>query len=297
MNAAIIGTSKIAQIHLREFCKKKINKIYIVTRYVKKSKKMIAKFDKIKNNIIPISLKSLSSLNCKYYSICSPTKIHDNQIEILKKKINSIIIVEKPFISFLKFKKKFKEKLNELKSFNLSIYVNYPMYHLADSFIKKFKFKDKIRTLNVYYQTSGKNTYNEIAEDLLPHALAFLYRFVKKDINKLNFKNHKISISKNNWNCKIKFNKLNFNIYFKQDPNKKKSKFYFEINKKKFIRMLKKFDGNMLNYIKYKRSLNFIENPMNVSLKLALNCHKIKKPLLTNKKINNFVNNITLKIL
>ena len=53
----------------------------------------------------------------------------------------------------------------------------------------------------------------------------------------------------------------------------------------------------MLNYIKYKRSLNFIENPMNVSLKLALNCHKITKPLLTNKKINNFVNNITLKIL
>lgn len=47
---------------------------------------MIAKFDKIKNNITPISLNSLSSLNCKYYSICSPTKIHDNQIEILKKK-------------------------------------------------------------------------------------------------------------------------------------------------------------------------------------------------------------------
>ena len=102
MNAAIIGTSKIAQIHLREFCKKKINKIYIVTRYVKKSKKMIAKFDKIKNNIIPISLKSLSSLNCKYYSICSPTKIHDNQIEILKKKNKFNYYCRKTFYLFLK---------------------------------------------------------------------------------------------------------------------------------------------------------------------------------------------------
>jgi hypothetical protein len=297
MNAAIIGTSKIAQIHLREFCKKKFNKIFIVTRNIKKSKKMILKFDKTKNNIIPFSLNDLSSLNCKYYSICSPTKIHDNQIEILKKRKNSIIIVEKPFISFLKFKKKFEKRLNELKSFNLSFYVNYPMYYLADSFIKKFKFNEEIRSLNVYYQTSGQNTHKEIAEDLLPHALAFLYRFFEKDINKLNFKNHKISMSKNHWNCKIEFNNLNFNIYFKEDPNKKTSNFYFEVNKKKFIRIFKKEKNNMNNFIKYKKTLNFIQNPMNVSLNFALNCHKKIKPLLINEKINEFNNNMTKKIL
>lgn len=43
MNAAIIGTSKIAQIHLREFLKKNFKTIYIATRNPKKIIKILKK--------------------------------------------------------------------------------------------------------------------------------------------------------------------------------------------------------------------------------------------------------------
>ena len=84
MNAAIIGTSKIAQIHLREILKKNFKKIYIVTRSFNNTKKKISKFrNHITTKIILVRMKNLLRLRFSFISICSPTSLHHKNIFFL----------------------------------------------------------------------------------------------------------------------------------------------------------------------------------------------------------------------
>ena len=101
----------------------------------------------------------------------------------------------------------------------------------------------------------------------------------------------------NKWTCKIKFNYLYLNIFFTENPSYSNSKFYFKINKKKFIRKLSYQDGIPITSIKYKKYNVIIENPMKVNLSAILNTKKFDSIYKNNKKITDYIFSIKKKLL
>lgn len=299
MNAAIIGTSKIAQIHLRELIKKKFNKIYIATRNFKNLTKIINKYSNSSSvKIIPVKYTQLRNLKYKFISICSPTSIHHKNIFFLKKKSNTIFIVEKPLISYLDLKKNFQKIYNKIYNLKTHIVVVYPMYYMASAFLKKFQINvDNIKNINIHYKTKGRHQKTYIAEDLLPHALSFFYRVLKKKIQSLNLISVKTKVSKNKWFCKIKFNFLNLNIFFSQNPMYKESKFYFEINRDKYVRKLFYKKNIPITSINYKNYSQIIKNPMTMTLNSILKMKSSHTLIKNNKKITDFIFLIQKKLL
>jgi hypothetical protein len=291
MNAAIIGTSKIAQIHLREILKKKFKKIYIVTRSFNNTKKKISKFrNNIATKIILVSMKNLLKLRFSLISICTPTSLHHKNIFFLKSKKKTIIFVEKPLISYLKLGSKFQKIYNNIYSLNLRIIVSYPMYFMALAFLRKFKINiNNIKNIDIHYHTTGGHKKNYIAEDLLPHVLSFFYRIFIKRIKYLNFISAKVKVSINKWSCKIKFNFLNLNIFLSENTLYKESKFYFKIDKKKYIRKIIYKNNIPVTSINYKMQNKKIKNPMSMNLNSVFNLKKYNLTYKNNKKVTDFI--------
>ena len=103
MNSAIIGSTKIAIVHLNTVIKHNFKKIYFICRKKSKSKDFILKnkFDKI-NNIKSGNYKILNEFKFDLVNICVDTEYHDRCLEYLNSS-NALIIVEKPIISLKKF--------------------------------------------------------------------------------------------------------------------------------------------------------------------------------------------------
>jgi hypothetical protein len=299
MNAAIIGTSKIAQIHLREILKKNFKKIYIVTRSFNNTKKKISKFrNHITTKIILVRMKNLLRLRFSFISICSPTSLHHKNIFFLKNKKKTIIFVEKPLISYLGLSKNFEKIYNRINNLKLRVVVSYPMYYMASAFLKIFKINvNKIKNINIYYHTRGIQKRSYIAEDLLPHALSFFFRIFQKKIKNLNFISSKTKVSISKWSCKIKFNNLNLNIFFSQNVSYKESRFYFEIDGNKYVRKLVYKNSVPVTSIKYNNYNKIIENPMIMNLRHVLNYKNFHSLSKINKKITFFVFSIKKKLL
>ena len=289
MIGAIIGTSKIAQIHAREFANFKFKKIYLVSRYKKKGieiSKTLSK--KLNKKIIWIEKKSITQKkNINILSICSPTNIHLKHIMKFYPKVNCLL-VEKPVF----WKKNLDEKkflqLNQ-KIHNLrkcSVIVNYPMKLLAISFLKKFKFREKIKTFEISYSTRGRNIKNDIAIDLLPHGLAFLLMVANLTKTKLHeplYLNHNTKNKK--WNCSVLIGGIKCKFNFSENPQFKKTKLFFKINNKKLIRPQKFVNDHPRVFLKYKNQVKQISNPQSQSIQAILKNHKKNNFL---KKEKNF---------
>jgi hypothetical protein len=297
MNAAIIGTSKIAQIHLREFIKKKFKIIYVATRNPKKIIKILKKKSVTATKIIPVKLLELKKLNYNFISVCTPTRMHHKHIFFLKKK-KTIFFIEKPLISYLRLGKKFDSIYNKIYSSNLKILVSYPMYFMALTFLRKFKINlNTIKKISIHYQTTGNHKNHHIAEDLLPHALSFFYGIFFNKIKFLKFISSNVYNFRNRWSCKIKFNFLKLNIFFTENNSLKKSNFYFKIDKKKFIRKMKLKKNEPEVSISYKKKSRKIKNPMNMNINSLLNYKNFKLIYDRNKKMTDFIFDIQKKLL
>ena len=103
MNCALVGTTKIASIHLKELLKVNFKKVYIVSRSKVKAKNFLKKY-KFKDKRISVASKSILSKKMTCVDICASTKYHHIFLNYLKNK-KSFIIMEKPIISFNLFKK------------------------------------------------------------------------------------------------------------------------------------------------------------------------------------------------
>jgi hypothetical protein len=297
MNAAIIGTSKIALIHLREFLKKNFRTIYVATRNPKKIIKILKNKNIKGTKIIPVKLLALKKLNYKFLSICTPTRMHHKHIFLLKKK-KTIFFIEKPLISYLRLGKKFDSIYNKIYSLNLKILVSYPMYFMALTFLRKFKINlNTVKKISIHYQTTGNHKNQHIAEDLLPHALSFFYGIFFNKIKFLKFISAKVYNFSNRWSCKIKFNFLILNIFFTENNSLKKSNFYFKMDKKKFIRKMKLKKNEPVVSINYKKINREIKNPMNMNLNGLLNYKNFKLIYDRNKKMTDFIFDIQKRLL
>ena len=108
MICGLIGSTKIAEAHLGELIKNGAKEIVIISRSKKKSLKIYEKFKK-KFSKVKISTSKIEILKQKNFDlidICSTTQVHDEHLKYISR-LNSIIVVEKPIISLLKYKEKY----------------------------------------------------------------------------------------------------------------------------------------------------------------------------------------------
>lgn len=291
-SAAIIGPSGIGSAHLRELIKFGVKNIGLVGSKFKKDRvSILAKKNKdLEFNNLK-SIKEIKKLKPNVINVCSPTKYHYEHIRIIKN-FSKNLIIEKP-IFWIKEKNKSNLKIaKSLLNKNINrIFVNLPMISLANQIKKKNRFV-VLDKLEFSYFTTGKNNFNNIPIDLLPHALSFLFTLNSNRL--INFSILKIIKKKNSWKCKILINNCLCKFFFKQDPKRPSSKLSFKINNDTYLRKQFIKDDIYINKIlKNKKKLIDIKNPMSDYLNLILK-NLYKKDML---KKNNDVTLNSIKIM
>jgi len=294
-NLAIIGSSKIAQIHYKFLEKYNFSQIFFISR----SKKKIFNFLK-KNKIINAKTLIKSQVKLKKFdiiSICNNTNYHQNYLDLIK--INpKLLIIEKPIISVKIFKKSYKLYLKKIyKKFN-NLIVVYPMVFLARSILRFIKIKNKIKSIEIHYYTSGKERDDEIFIDLSPHALTFFYEICK--LNKIRL-GKVIDIKKNIkskiWVGSIIYKNIKLLMNFQKIPKNAKSKFFVKINNSKISRITKKKNEIFVNYINFKEKIIQVENPMKCVFDNAINSITKKRLFKENKSLTKWLMGITEKFI
>ena len=123
-NLAIIGSSRIAQIHYKFLKEYNFSKIFFVGRNTKKILNFLNK-----NKIVKVTTIEKKKINIKFFdivSICNNTDNHQDYLNLITK-VPKLLVVEKPIISIKIFKKDYKTYLKKIyKKFNRIIIV-YPM--------------------------------------------------------------------------------------------------------------------------------------------------------------------------
>ena len=265
MKCAIIGTTKIAEVHAKHLIENGIKEITFISRSAKKRKKNILNVEKQISKKTIFFQSNLRILKKKYFDIiciCSSTDVHDIHLKAsLKNK--AIIIVEKPIISLLKFKNKYLNFLKKIYQKKNKIVVCYPYIHLAKQFKRFFSSSKKIKNIKFEFQSGGKSKFKDICINLMPHALTFLHTFLKGGFLKSKIKKNVILIKKDLWQVQFDFNKISINIIFKVDF-KKKTSLKVSINDLTFIRRTLKKNNKFINYIQNFKShkKEIIDNPM-----------------------------------
>ncbi len=223
MNCAIIGSTKIAEVHAEQLAKNGIKEITFISRSVQKRKKIIFKvkkkiFKKVSffHSDIKILKKNFFNIIC----ICSNTEVHHEHLKVVSGS-KSIIIVEKPIISLLKFKNRYESFLKNLYKKNKRIVVCYPYLFLAKSFKKFCRKLKKINRINFEFQTGGKATFKKICINLMPHALSFFYIFLKKNFFKKRINKTNLLVKKHIWRVSFKVSEKIINLIFKENYKKK----------------------------------------------------------------------------
>lgn len=256
----VIGTSKIASVHLKALLNNRYKKYFIISRNIKRAKNFILKYKFKEKNVYPADYKILNKNYFKVISICVNTNFHDNCLNLINRS-KSLLIVEKPIISLIKFKKDYTKYLDKVYKKHKKLIVCYPMLFLAKSFTKQFKIEKKINSIEVFYNTNGNHRYNEIGTDLLPHAISLIYQLLgKKKIFK-KILNVKSIVNSKTWTGYFEMEKIKLKFNFSQN-SKKKSEFYFKINKNKITRPTKIINETFTNFIKFKNKKIKINNPM-----------------------------------
>ena len=281
----LVGPSRIGQAHLRELINSKFSKIYLLGKKFKRNRIKNLKF-KLSKNIKLFNIKNISEAKKKNFnliSICSPTNFHYQHINILKNSSN-FFIIEKPLIWI---KKKHISNFEMSKKILINnknkIFVNLPMISLANQLIQKKKIP-KIKNFAFSYFTNGKNIYDDIAVDLLPHALSFFFQLTKKNLK--NFNIVKVSKTKFKWKCKLRIDECDCVFSFKQGIKKKTSKLTFRINNYNYIRKQVKIGNNYIfKLIKNKKKTIRLKNPMSDYLQYLMKSLKSRISLKNNNHI------------
>ena len=295
MKCAIIGSTKISEIHIREFINNNAKSITIISRELSKARKIIKKLNKKFNfKFVTANISVLKKKSFDIIDICSNTKYHLKHLNYIPKN-NSLIIVEKPIFDLSNLKDNLETELNLIYQKHKKIFVCYPMYYLGKSFLHNYRYNKTIKKIEIIYKTTGKHKAREICLDLAPHALSLINSLTKP--NKLNkVKIIKQNYSKSNWNSQGFINNLKYIFKFSEDKMRIKSKFIFKINDQKITRPTKIINNKFNNYLNYKKKIVLISNPMSNVIKNAIKAKNNKNILDNNKKLTYWLMDINRKI-
>lgn len=299
MNCALIGTSKFSEVHLKELVKVGMKQITIISRDKNKcsslSKKYRSKFPNVKIDSSNIGI--LRQKKFDLIDICSSNQAHDKHLKYVSKiKMNSIILIEKPIISLIKFKDKYKKFLNKVYKENKKLIVHYPMQYLCKDIKKNFKIKKRISIFKFDFATGGRYKKKDICIDLMPHVLSFLFTFFSQNKFKKNVKIIKTKIKKDSWFCEFSVKKIKFLINLKEVKNSKTSLF-ISINNQKMSRFTKTQNKKFINFLRYKKKIKKIKNPMSEFFKNLIKNKNNSKYYLKNKKLTYSIMNFNYRLL
>ena len=296
----IVGPSGIGAVHLREFLRNGINEIAFIgkSKFKKRSFQINSKKFEFVKIINLKKFKNLKKFRPQITSICSPYHKHLNHI-LKCKDYSKYIIVEKPFIwsrTKIKKGKNLQISLNLLSKLNNKIVVNLPMVSIARQLFYKKEIPKRIRSFKFSYFTKGPQFYDNIAVDLLPHALSFLLTATKK--KKFNLKILAIKRQRSYWSCKIKLDEILCDFKFKQDKFNKESKLYFSLNNNHYKRLQKEIQNEYLTYlIKNGKKKFFLKNPMQEYLYFIFRSFKNSSKVKTNNDLVLKITKITEELL
>lgn len=269
LRGVIVGPSGIGNVHLREFIRNGFNNIGILGKKFNKKREIYL----IVKNFKVIRIQNLKKINLiknfrpQVISVCSPFNKHLEHLLELRKYCKNIII-EKPFF-WSKNKNNYNHAKKLLNDQSCRLLINFPMVSLASQLLKKEKISH-VENFRFNYFTSGKKSYDDIAIDLLPHAISFFLIINKHKLDKFKIISVKKSVSE--WRCNVILNNSNCKFLFKQDKNRKESLLTFKLNKDFYIRKQKKINYEYLTtLIKNYRKIIYIKNPMTEYIKKMLN--------------------------
>ncbi len=264
----IIGPSGIGHVHLREFIINGINNIGILGKKFNKKREIYL----IIKNFKTVKIQNLKKINLiknfkpQVISICSPFNNHLEHL-LESKKYCKNIIIEKPFF-WSKNKNNYNYAKKMLNDQSYRLLINLPMISLANQLLKKEKISH-IHNFKFNYFTRGKNSYGDIAIDLLPHAISFFLTINQEKLKTFKILFVKKSLSE--WSCNVMLNDSNCKFVFKQDKNRKESLLSFKLNRDFYIRKQKKINYEYITtLIKNYRKTISIKNPMSEYIKKML---------------------------
>ena len=298
MNCAIIGSTKIAEVHAEQLANNGVREITFISRSEQKRKKIITKVKKNINKKVFFFHSDIGILKKNFFDIiciCSNTEVHHKHLRTVSG-LKSVIIVEKPIISLLKLKNRYESYLKNLYKKNKRIVVCYPYLFFAKNLNKFFKNLKKIDRIVFEFQTGGTAKFKKICIDLMPHALSFFHIFFKKNFLKKNINKTNTIVKKNIWQTSFKVSEKKINLVFKENY-KEKTSVKLRLNDLVLVRRTKKNRGKFINYIQnfQTNKTKNINNPMEDFYKDLFKNMNNKKYYKTNKyltlnimKINNF---------
>ena len=298
MNCAIIGSTKIAEVHAEQLVNNGVREITFISRSEQKRKKIITKVKKNINKKVFFFHSDIGILKKNFFDIiciCSNTEVHHKHLRTVSG-LKSVIIVEKPIISLLKLKNRYESYLKNLYKKNKRIVVCYPYLFFAKNLNKFVKNLKKIDRIVFEFQTGGTAKFKKICIDLMPHALSFFHIFFKKNFLKKNINKTNTIVKKNIWQTSFKVSEKIINLVFKENY-KEKTSVKLRLNDLVLVRRTKKNRGKFINYIQnfQTNKIKNINNPMEDFYKDLFKNMNNKKYYKTNKfltlnimKINNF---------
>ena len=298
MNCAIIGSTKIAEVHAEQLANNGVREITFISRSEQKRKKIITKVKKNINKKVFFFHSDIGILKKNFFDIiciCSNTEVHHKHLRTVSG-LKSVIIVEKPIISLLKLKNRYQSYLKDLYKKNKRIVVCYPYLFFAKNLNKFVKNLKKIDRIVFEFQTGGTAKFKKICIDLMPHALSFFHIFFKKNFLKKNINKTNTIVKKNIWQTSFKVSEKIINLVFKENY-KEKTSVKLRLNDLVLVRRTKKNRGKFINYIQnfQTNKIKNINNPMEDFYKDLFKNMNNKKYYKTNKyltlnimKINNF---------
>ena len=265
MICAVIGSTKIAEVHVNELVKNNVKQITIISRSKKKRDFLISQFNsRYRLKKIIFESANMNVLKKTYFDlivICTNNNTPHHYLDHIENS-KTTLIIEKPIISLIIFNGYYKSYLDKIyNKFNKLLVCN-PMSYFAES-IKKYtkKKQKKLQELEFIMKTGGRYTYKDIFINLMPHVLSFVNEFlnlskfpIKLDRNKSIQNKHYYKLVMNSKNYKIKA--------YISEQKRKNTKIIVKYNNQKFIRITKNKLLKFKNFLKINKELISIENPM-----------------------------------
>lgn len=282
MNFGVIGPGKMGQLFIRDFIKCGAKLTYIKASTVKKTKKIVKKYQKeglLDNN----SIKSVDSL-----VISSKTNTHYKYINRFYKKKK--LLIEKPF--FFCKNKSYDWHLKKARlflKFNKSINLNLSNYLLGDIYKKqKNLINKKNKKFFFSFHTGGDCKYKLIILDLIPHFFSIIQRLTPCDHIKIISR----TISKHSCDLIIKID--NYTCYIDLKENQKKRRLSFGFSDFIISRQQILYKNNIKNFL-YNRKYNLKIKTPNPLTNFISNYHDKNELTILGKKFifKNF--SLTLK--
>lgn len=278
---AVIGARGVGAAHVRELVDAQSDSVTIIGRSEKSAHETAVSLTESLGFSLDFatSLESLKNLGINFASVCSPTPSHLRHCMSLLE-MGCFVLVEKPLFWETGLGKADIEATCDrlLDSSGGRLAVNHSMPYLVKSFIDAAGPMEPIAALDFRYYTRGKARREEIAIDLLPHAISFMLAFLQpEEAAALRISNAESQISETKYQCRFRAGSIICSFDFDQSTERQNSELSFSIDGVKATRA-QEFDGTryrvFLDVSGEGNQRYAVKNPMSQSISDAIQTAK-----------------------